>query len=434
MNQFGYSVSDLPKIVTKLPGPKTEALIKRDQTILSPSYTRDYPLVAKRGIGCLIEDVDGNQFLDFSSGIAVTSTGHCHPEVVATITEQAATLIHMSGTDFYYEVQVELAEKLAALIPGQKPQKVFFTNSGAETIEAAFKLARYHTTRRRMISFYGAFHGRTFGAMSLAGSKAVHQRGFGPLVEGVHRLPYNCQRDAFETLFRHVAAPDEVAAVIVEPVQGEAGYLVPDPHFLPMIREICDQHGILMICDEVQAGIGRTGKMFASEHFLTAGSFPDILCLAKGIASGMPLGAIVTKAEVMSWEYGSHASTFGGNPISCRAALKTLELVENHYLPEVAAKGERLQAGLKQLSKQFPQISPSRGLGLMVAVDTLKTDGQINPQLQGELLLACYKQGLLLLGCGKSGVRFCPALCVTDAEVDRAIELFGAACQSLFAG
>ena len=307
----------------------------RDDQVLSPSYTRVYPLVAARGAGCTIEDIDGNLFLDFTAGIAVTATGHCHPEVVAAITDQAARLIHMSGTDFYYTPEVELAERLARLAPGPEPKRVFFTNSGAESVEAALKLARFHTGRQRLISCYGAFHGRTYGAMSIGGSKAIHQRGFGPLLPGVHRIPFNCAEKSLDELFHTVCAADEVAAILVEPIQGEGGYRLPEPEFLPMLRRVCDEHGILLVADEVQSGMGRTGRMFAIEHF---GVAPDIMCLAKGIASGMPLGAIVARADLMDWPSGSHASTFGGNPICCRAALATIDLLEREYLHNAAER------------------------------------------------------------------------------------------------
>src|SRR5213080_1352781 len=332
----------VPQIKTPLPGPRAQALLERDQRSVSPSYTRIYPLVAARGSGAVIEDVDSNLFLDFTAGIAVASTGHCHPQVVAAIQDQAAKLIHMSGTDFYYQPQIDLSQRLAELAPGASPKRVFFTNSDAEALEAALKLARWHTGRTRAIAFLGAFHGRTYGAMSLSGSKVVHRRGFSPLVPDIHHVPYPrgsearttpaAGRRAVETIadniLKRVVSPEEVAAIFVEPVQGESGYHVPPPDFLPALRELCDRHGILLVADEVQSGMGRTGKLFAVEHWDVE---PDIVCLAKGIASGMPLGAIVAREEVMDWPSGSHASTFGGNPVSCRAALATLELLENGY-------------------------------------------------------------------------------------------------------
>ncbi|HEY2840872.1 MAG TPA: aminotransferase class III-fold pyridoxal phosphate-dependent enzyme, partial [Pirellulales bacterium] len=331
-----------PVLLTSLPGPKAAAWIARDDQVMSPSYTRIYPLVVASGAGCTIEDVDGNLFLDFTAGIAVTSTGHCHPEVVAAITDQASKLIHMSGTDFYYSPEIELAERLARLAPGSPPKRVFFTNSGAESIEAAIKLSRRHTGRQRIIACYGAFHGRTYGAMSISGSKPIHQQGFGPLLSGVHRIHFNSSEAEIDEQFHTVCPPDEVAAIVVEPIQGEGGYRLPEPHFLPMLRRLCDEHGILLVADEVQSGIGRCGRMFASENF---GLVPDVICLAKGLASGLPLGAIVARAELMDWPPGSHASTFGGNPVACRAALATLDLVQREYMDNARERGEQLLDG-----------------------------------------------------------------------------------------
>src|SRR6516164_3830866 len=371
----------VPDIHTPLPGPKARAQLERDQRFVSPSYTRAYPLVVERGSGAVIEDVDGNLFLDFTAGIAVTSTGHCHPEVVTAITDQANKLIHMSGTDFYYEPQIDLSQRLAELAPGDSPKRVFFTNSGAEALEAALKLARWHTGRSRAIAFLGAFHGRTYGAMSLSGSKLVHRRGFSPLVPDIHHVAYprgldarhtpnfgrRCVAQIEETIFTRVAPPDEVAAVFVEPIQGEGGYHVPPPDFLPALRDLCDRYGMLLVADEVQCGMGRTGKLFAVEHWNVE---PDIICLAKGIASGLPLGAMIAKTDVMDWPSGSHASTFGGNPVSCRAALATIELLQSELMANAAARGEQLKTGLRQLLRRHPgTISDVRGLGLMVAMD-----------------------------------------------------------------
>ncbi len=411
----------VPRLITSLPGPRAAAWIARDDQVLSPSYTRDYPLVIARGSGCTVEDVDGNLFLDFTAGIAVTATGHAHPEVVAAIIDQAQRFLHMSGTDFYYAPEIELAERLARLAPGDAPKRVFFTNSGAESIEAALKLARYHTGRERVISFYGAFHGRTYGALSLGGSKSLHQRGFGPLLSGVHRVRYDCTREELDELFITVAPPDDVAAIFVEPIQGEGGYRVPSRRFLPMLREICDEHGILLVADEVQSGMGRTGRMFACEHF---GVAPDLICLAKGIASGMPLGALVARADVMDWPPGSHASTFGGNPVSCRAALATLDLVEREYCQNAAERGAQLRVGLERLVADGAPLSGVRGLGLMTAVDITGPLG-LDPHRRHELVMQAFHVGLLLLGCGRAGIRFCPALCVTAEQVETALEIFG---------
>jgi 4-aminobutyrate aminotransferase len=433
---FHFDAVQVPAIQTPLPGPKARALLDRDEKYTSPSYTRVYPLVCARGSGAVIEDVDGNRFLDFTAGIAVTAAGHCHPKVVEAIQDQAAKLIHMSGTDFYYQPQIDLAQRLAELAPGPKPKRVFFTNSGAEALEAALKLARWHSHRSRAIAFFGAFHGRTYGAMSLSGSKLVHRRGFSPLVPDIHHVPYPrgcqgcmkrgdacaCVQNIEETIFKRIAPPEEVAAIFVEPVQGEGGYHVPPPGFLPALRELCDRHKILMVADEVQSGMGRTGKMFAVEHWNVE---PDILCLAKGIASGMPLGAIIARDDVMDWPPGSHASTFGGNPVSCRASLATIDLLQSEYITNAAERGEQLRAGLRKLRAEFPIISDVRGLGLMTAMDLGKTPGDPspNPELREAIVQTAFQHGLLLLGCGESAIRFCPPLCISAAQVDTAIAL-----------
>jgi 4-aminobutyrate aminotransferase len=426
----------VPCIQGELPGPRGRDLLERDHRYTSPSYTRAYPLVCARGSGAVIEDVDGNLFLDFTAGIAVTSTGHCHPHVVHAIQDQAAKLIHMSGTDFYYEPQIDLAQRLAEVAPGAAPKRVFFTNSGAEALEAALKLARWHTGRSRAITFLGAFHGRTYGAMSLSGSKLVHRRGFSPLVPDIHHVPYprgpEVRHDPHagrhfveqieETLLRRTAPPDEVAAVFVEPIQGESGYHVPPPDFLPALRDLCDRHGFLLVADEVQSGMGRTGKLFAVEHWDVE---PDIICLAKGIASGMPLGAMIARDEVMDWPSGSHASTFGGNPVSCRAALATLELLAGGYTANAAQRGEQLRQGLLRLQRHCPQVGDVRGLGLMVAMDLVRErDTQVpDPALRDEVVQEAFRHGLLLLGCGESALRFCPPLCVSAEQVDTALRI-----------
>ena len=436
MWQFEHAV--VPRIKTALPGPRAQALLERDQHYMSPSYTRIYPLVVERGSGAVIEDVDGNLFLDFTAGIAVASTGHCHPHVVAAIQSQAARLLHMSGTDFYYQPQIDLSQRLAELAPGTSPKRVFFTNSGAEALEAALKLARWHTGRSRVIAFLGAFHGRTYGAMSLSGSKLVHRRGFSPLVPDIHHVayprgvelrdtPHAGQRSVDqieETIFKRVAPPDEVAAIFVEPIQGEGGYHVPPADFLPALRALCDRHGILLVADEVQSGMGRTGKLFAVEHWNVE---PDIICLAKGIASGMPLGAMIAKDEVMDWPSGSHASTFGGNPVSCQAALATLELLEGGYTTNAGRRGEQLREGLSTFQTQHPQVGDVRGLGLMVAMDLVKErDRQsADSALRDWVVQTAFQRGLLLLGCGESALRFCPPLCVTAEQIDTALGILG---------
>ena len=452
---FRFDSATVPDVRTPLPGPKAAALLRRDGEFVSPSYTRCYPLVVERGSGAVIEDVDGNLFLDFTAGIAVTNTGHCHPEVVAAISDQASKLIHMSGTDFYYRPQIDLADRLATLAPGPTPKKVFFANSGAEAVEAALKLAKWHTKRNRVVAFHGAFHGRTYGAMSLSASKPIHRRGFSPLMPDVHHVPFpraggprcgeavsvaadgrislgpaECRQGececlkAFDDLFRRTAPPEEVAAVFVEPVQGESGYHPAPPGFLANLRALCDRHGILLVLDEIQAGMGRTGKLFAVENY--PGVEPDIICLAKGIASGMPLGAIVAKTGIMDWPPGSHASTFGGNPVACRAALATLDLLEREYTANAAERGEQLRAGLRELVARHSLLGNVRGLGLMVAVDVLGPDGP-SPTVREDVIQAAFRRGLLLLGCGEGAIRFCPPLCVTAGQVETCLALLDAA-------
>lgn len=428
MTTFAFDHLPVPHVVTPLPGPVAADLLARDTVFVSGSYTRVYPLVVERGSGCVIVDVDGNRYLDFTAGIAVTNAGHCHPDVVAAVQDQAAKLIHMSGTDFYYRPQIELAERLARTAPGPTPKKVFFCNSGAEAVEAALKLARWHTERSRVVAFFGAFHGRTYGAMSLSGSKLVHRRGFSPLVPDVHHVafpkecPGTCDNrrkgqcslitDLEATIFKRIAPPEEVAAIFVEPIQGEGGYHPLPAGCMPALRELCDKHGILLVVDEIQSGMGRTGKLWAVEHY---GVEPDIVCSAKGIASGLPLGAIIAKADVMDWPPGSHASTFGGNPVACRAALATLDLLEGGYTANAAERGEQLRAGLRKL----PGLTNVRGLGLMTAADVPSAG------VREKVIDGCFRRGLLLLGCGESAIRFCPALCVTESQVSDCLRILG---------
>src|SRR4051794_36926218 len=343
---------DEPRIVGPLPGPRASAWLRRDDRVMSPSYTRTYPLVVRRARGCMMEDLDGNRFLDFTAGIAVTAAGHCHPQVVAAIRKQSGRLIHMSGTDFYYTPQIRLAERLAEIAPGPGPKRVFFTNSGAEAIEAALKLARKHTGRSRAPAFLDAFHRRTYGAVSPSRSKPTQPPGFAPPAPEIHHARYG-DLESVHALLRTVCPADELAAIFVEPIQGEGGYIVPPDDFLPGLRRLCDEHGILLVLDEVQSGIGRTGRMFASEHWNVAG---DIVCLAKGIANGLPLGAIVARADVMDWPPGSHASTFGGNPVACAAALTTLRLIERRYRDNAERRGLELREGLRALARSHPAI------------------------------------------------------------------------------
>jgi 4-aminobutyrate aminotransferase len=362
----------------------------------------------------MVEDMDRNRFLDFTAGIAVTNVGHSHPRVVSAIARQSQRLIHMSGTDFYYAPQVRLAERLAALAPGSDPKRVFFTNSGAEAIEAALKLARRHTGRNRALSFLGAFHGRTYGAMSLSGSKPMQRRGFAPLVPEIHHARYG-DLESVHALLRTVCPPDELAAVFVEPIQGEGGYLVPPDDFLPGLRKLCDEYRILLVLDEVQSGFGRTGKLFASEHWGVEG---DIVCLAKGIANGLPLGAIVARASVMDWPSGSHASTFGGNPVACAAALAALKLIETRYRQNSEVRGAQLRRGLEELSRRYPLVREVRGLGLMIGAEIQDSGGEPAPLLRDRIITCAFHRGLLLLPCGASTVRFCPPLCLTARQVE----------------
>jgi len=429
-----------PRIKTALPGLRAKKLIKLDKTFVSPSYTRVYPLVAEKAEGLWIHDVDGNVFLDFTAGIAVNATGHCHPHVVKAIADQSKRLLHMSGTDFYYTPQIILAEKLAALAPGRGAKKVYFGNSGAEAVEAAFKLARWHTKRELNIAFFGAFHGRTMGALSLTASKAIQKKHYNPLVPGITHIPYGyCYRCAYnltypqcglycvhwveDTLFRTPVPAEEVAAIFVEPIQGEGGYIVPPPEFHKEFYKIAKKYGILYVADEVQSGMGRTGKMFAMEHF---GVTADIMALAKGIASGLPLGAMIAPAKTMNWEAGSHASTFGGNPLSCRAAMATIELLEKNLMKNAARQGERLLKGLGALQKNFECMGDVRGKGLMAAVELVKERETKEPatEWRHRIIKKAFEKGLLLLGCGENSVRFSPSLTVTSGEVDTCLSIF----------
>ncbi len=429
-----------PEIKTALPGPLARKLIKMDKRVVSPSYTRSYPLVVEKARGLWLEDVDGNRFLDFTAGIAVCATGHCHPRVVRAIKKQADLLLHMSGTDFYYTPQILLAEKLASLTPGRGRKKVYFGNSGAEAVEAAFKLARWHTRRELNIAFYGAFHGRTMGALSLTASKTVQKKHYNPLVPGIthipyaycYRCPYNlcypscglaCVHWVEETLFRTTLPPEEVAAIIVEPIQGEGGYIVPPPEFHISLHKIAKKYDILYVVDEVQSGMGRTGKMFAMEHF---GVVPDIMALAKGIASGMPLGALVARGEIMDWEAGSHASTFGGNPVSCRAALATIDLLIESLMANAALQGDYLMNELRKLQQSHECMGDVRGKGLMVGVELVKDRETKVPakECRDKIINAAFRKGLLLLGCGENNIRFCPALTVSRAEINTCLTIF----------
>jgi 4-aminobutyrate aminotransferase len=437
----------LPHLLTSLPGPKAKAIIERDQQVISPSYTRAYPLVAARGEGAMVEDPDGNRFLDFAAGIAVVATGHCHPQVVQAIQDQAARLIHMSGTDFYYENMVQLAERLARLVPGGVPHRVHFGNSGTEAIEAALKLARYHTGRTQFIAFLGAFHGRTMGSLALTASKSRQKKGFFPMMPGVHHMPYaDCYRcsygktpdscavecvEAIETeLFRTALPPEDCAAIFVEPVQGEGGYIVPPKKFFDALRALADDYGILLVFDEVQSGMGRTGKMFACEHFDVV---PDIIALAKGIASGLPLSATIARADIMTWPQGAHASTFGGNPVAVAAALATIDLLEKELMANAASVGAHLMDKLRPLPQRFPHVGQVRGLGLMIGIE-LVTDQKTKERaikLRDQVIQMCFERGLLVLGAGPNSIRLCPPLVITKQQADFAVETIEACLTSV---
>jgi 4-aminobutyrate aminotransferase len=421
-------------------GARAAEWVARDAAVLSPSYTRPYPFVMDHGRGSQVWDVEGRRYLDFAAGIAVTTTGHSHPDVVRAVKQQAGRFLHMSGTDFYYPQEIELAERLDALAPGNETHQSFLCNSGAEAVEAALKLARYATGRPHMLAFIGAFHGRTMGALSLTASKAVQREGFAPLVPGVSHVPYAyCYRCAYhleypgcdlacvtyieKTLFRHLVPASEIAAIFVEPIQGEGGYVVPPPEFYPRLKELADKHGILLIDDEIQAGVGRTGRMFAIEHW---GVVPDVITLAKGLASGLPLGAAVARKSLMTWGPGSHGTTFGGNPLSCVAAMETLRLVEEAYMTHAAAMGEVLLERLREMQRCYPPLGDVRGLGLMVGVELVRdpVSREPAPELRDRIIRTAFERGLLLLGCGTSTIRFCPALNIPRAQLEEGLAIF----------
>lgn len=426
------------RIHTPLPGPEARKVLAMDRQFVSPSYTREYPLVARRGHGMLVEDVDGNTFLDFAAGIAVVATGHCHPDVVRAIQKQSETLIHMSGTDFYYPLLSEVAKKMAEIAPGDSPKRVYFGNSGAEAIEAAIKIALHHTRRSRLIAFFNCFHGRTMGALSLTASKPAQRRHFGALLAGVAHAPYanpyrcpcgaksgdecSCADYLENVLFKTTTPPEDVAAIFVEPVQGEGGYIVPPKRFLQRLREIADQHGILLVFDEVQCGMGRTGKMWAAEHF---GVVPDILCSAKGIASGMPLGVAIARADLMDWGPGAHASTFGGNPVACAAALETIRLLQEKYIANSAAMGEYFRQKMADWPRQHRIVGDVRGLGLMNGIEFVKDPStkEPHPEARNRVVERAFQQGLLTLGCGESTLRMMPPLIVEKKHADFALDV-----------
>lgn len=430
----------LPKLLMELPGPQAKKWIEKDAKFMSPSYTRDYPLVAKKGQGATVEDVDGNIFLDFAAGIAVCSTGHCHPKVVAAIQKQAAELIHISGTDFYHHHMPELAERLVATMPGSEHKKVFFGNSGTEAVEGAIKLARYATKRDKLIAFYGCFHGRTLGSLSLTASKVTQRKYFGSLLGGVEHIPFpyayrcalghtaeTCGTEVLEHLeqqmFKRLFAPEEIAAIIVEPIQGEGGFIPAPAFFLQELQRICNKHGIMLIIDEVQSGMGRTGKWWAYEH---AGVEPDILCTAKGIASGMPLSAFIAKESVMKWKPGSHGTTYGGNPVAIASAMATMDLIEGGYMANAQKMGDYIFGKIADWTKRFKIVGDVRGKGLMIGVEIVRD--QRTKERAGDLRDAiidrAFHKGLLLLGSGENSIRISPPLLIDEEQADCAIQIF----------
>lgn len=428
----------LPRLLMPLPGPAARKVVQLDKECISPSYTRSYPLVVRAARGAMVEDVDGNVFLDFSAGISVVATGHCHPDVVTAIQKQADQLIHMSGTDFYYPGLVDLAQKLAAISPGKGRKRVFFCNSGTEAVEAAIKLARYHTKRDKLIAFYGGFHGRTMGALSLTASKAVQRKGFGTLLGGVFHIPYpysyrcpygqpaqsccsQCSAVLESEIFKKIVDPEEVAAVVVEPIQGEGGHIPAPAEFLLDLQRICNKYGIILISDEVQSGMGRTGKWWAGDH---AGLEPDIICTAKGIASGMPLGAIVSKADVMDWPPGAHGSTFGGNPVSIAAALATIDLIEQKFMDNARRQGEYILDRIADWPKRHEIVGDVRGKGLMIGVEIVR-DPRTKEKARGlrdEIVKLAFHKGLLLLDAGENSIRLTPPLVIDEEQADFAVQ------------
>jgi 4-aminobutyrate aminotransferase len=432
-----------PDIRTPLPGPKAKAIVARDSARVSTSYTRDYPFVMAKGEGAVVEDVDGNRFLDCAAGIAVTSTGHAHPSVVSAVVEQAHKFLHMSGTDFYYEPQVQLAEEMAQIVPVARQThdvRSFFSNSGTEANEAAIKLARYKTGRVNIIAFLGSFHGRTLGSLALTSSKNIQRRGFGPMMPGVYHAPYancyrcpvglkpeSCQAECLgfveEQIFVHLVSPDEVAAVVVEPIQGEGGYVVPAPQFHQRLRELTSKHGILLVADEVQSGMGRTGRMFACEHF---GLEADIVTIAKGIASGLPLGVTSARADIMTWPPGAHASTFGGNPVSCVSALATIKLLKDSLIKNAETVGAHLINRLRGLQEKHQIIGDVRGKGLMIGVELVR-DRVTKERATSErdaIVQAMFHRGVLILGAGRNALRFAPPLVLTTTQADAIVDIF----------
>lgn len=431
--------------IMNLPGPKSKQIIERDQKVISPSYPRGYPFVMDHGRGTEVWDVDGNRFLDFAAGIAVVSTGHSHPRVVKAIQEQAERFIHISS-DFYHEKWVELGERIDQIAPFSEYAISFMTNSGTESVEAAIKLARYYTGRTSFIGFLGSFHGRTMGSLAFTSSKITYRDGFFPLFANVFHVPYpnpyrpilhslpgedygaTVVRYIEEQILGHIVPHNEVAAILVEPIQGEGGYLVPPASFFPALRDLCDRYGILLIADEVQSGMGRTGKWWAIEHF---GVEPDIVCAAKGIASGMPLGVMFARKSIVTWPKGAHGNTYGGNPLACAAALATIDLIEEEYLQNASEMGAYTLDALEEIQARHPSIGQVRGLGLMIGIEFVQDSQtrQPNEKLRDLIVDNAYLRGLLVLGCGKSTIRLSPPLCVTKSEIDEGLEILEEAIQ-----
>ncbi len=439
----GYSVH--PHINTELPGPKARAMIARDAEVISPSYPRDYPFVMSHGRGTEVWDVDGNRFLDFAAGIAVCATGHSHPNVVEAVREAAGEFLHISS-DYWHERMIALAERLARLAPMGEPAMSFLCQSGTEAVEGAIKLARYVTGRPRFIGFLGGFHGRSMGSLSFTSSKYTQQKGFGQTMPGVTHVPFpdpfrplfagadqgQAVLDYIRMLFERSVPPSDVAAILIEPIQGEGGYLVPPPSFLAGLRALCDEHGILLIFDEVQSGVGRTGRMFACQH---DGVAPDIMTLAKGLGSGLPIGAVVAKKRLMQqWKRGAHGNTYGGNPITCAAAIATLDLVEGKYAANAASVGAYFMDRLRDLAGDYPCIGEVRGRGLMIGMELVESDGSPANELCDALVTRAFHNGLLLLSCGVSTVRFMPPLSLSREEVDEAMGYLRAALDEAIAG